>query len=306
MQRLTTDQYTRLLETERVILTAKGSKEQIFVHKGFLALHSTFFAKVIDKPSAVNEAGQAGFEIDCAATAIRIFARWCYEGQFHRIDVPHASIETLIQRKLLLIDLWIFGETYGIATIQNEAMDHLAQVLTAHPRLLTKVDVEYTFLRTTDSENNGAASPLRHFVIMIVAVMLEVNAKNFGAAHVDEGVKEYEQYAQSFPGFMSLMYKWQRAWLIIMGKAKSDVGKLPDFVRKEGVQRHFLTPETEAQGWILSKYGVDEKEERKRESLNEERESEVIVIDDDWGGTGDERAVQRICGKLGVRGRDHR
>ena len=59
MQRLTHDQYTRLLETERVILTAASSREQIHVHKGFLALHSAFFAKVIDKPSAVNDNGQS-------------------------------------------------------------------------------------------------------------------------------------------------------------------------------------------------------------------------------------------------------
>lgn len=57
MQQLTNDQYIRLLQTEQVILIAKGSQEQTLVHKGFLALHSAFFAKVVDKPSAVGENG---------------------------------------------------------------------------------------------------------------------------------------------------------------------------------------------------------------------------------------------------------
>ena len=39
---------------------------------------------------------------------------------------------------------------------------------------------------------------------------------------------------------MGLMYKWQRAWLLVTGKSRADAGKLPEFVAKEKGQGGFF------------------------------------------------------------------
>lgn len=171
---------------------------------------------------------------------------------------------------MLLIDLWIFGEKYGIPAIQNEAIEHLAQVLTTHPHLLTREDVEYILTRTpVEQESN----PLKHLLVITIIFLLEVGAKGSNA---DAGLKAYEQCAQGFPGFMSLMLKWQRAWLIVntSGKSRASVERLGEFVAREGVERYLVVEEGEVEEWVRRKYGLGEEREV-------EVEVEVIVIDDD-------------------------
>ena len=120
---------------------------------------------------------------------------------------------------------------------------------------------------------------------MITVVMLEVNAHARAKAAAssksattepssdDPGIAAYEQYAQSFPGFMSLVHKCQRAWLILQDKGRGDTSKLPDFVAEERVHRFLLVEETEPSEWVLSICGAIEKIGFKKEV--------VIVIDDD-------------------------
>lgn len=150
-------------------------------------------------------------------------------------------------------------------------MDHLLQVLTVYPHLLTNEDVRYTFMRT-NKEDEGPVPPLRHLVTMIAAVMLEVNAKKHGSTNIDKGMAAYEQYAQSFPGFMSLMHKWQRAWLILAGKSRGDKEKLPDFVASTNVQKCLILEEVEPPQWVLALCGAIPKKGFE--------DKEIIVLDD--------------------------
>ena len=119
---------------------------------------------------------------------------------------------------------------------------------------------------------------------MITVVMLEVNAhakakaassksSSTEGSNEDPGIAAYEQYAQSFPGFMSLVHKWSRAWLILQGKGRGDPTNLAEFVAQEKVHRFLLVEETEPSEWVLSICGAIPKVGF--------REKEVIVIDDD-------------------------
>lgn len=108
---LSIDSYNKLLQTEQIIIEIgdEDVREQVAVHKGFLALRSTYLAQQLDKSGMMEQEGKIQIT-NVPSSAVKLFVKWCYEGRLHFPfkEGEKVNIAKLSKRKALLIDVWFF------------------------------------------------------------------------------------------------------------------------------------------------------------------------------------------------------
>ena len=132
------------------------------------------------------------------------------------------------QHKELLIDLWMLGDTYGVAKMQNEAMHALTELF-ASGLVLTVEDVNYIYNRA-----HGVDSALRQLAVLRSVAQLE------SPANKKHSIIDYEKLAAQ-PGFLAKMYEAVKMWMAFDTGPKKNKWTL--FAAQAQVQRMLRVPE---------------------------------------------------------------
>ncbi|SMY22394.1 unnamed protein product [Zymoseptoria tritici ST99CH_1A5] len=235
---LTPEAYLQAIQSDRVYLIAQG--HEIPVHKALLAFYSEYFALILSQNNPVkSEDGKISLPNVSIAT-LKQYAYWTY--QTPNFTFPgDAEIEQLQESKTMLIDLWIFGETYGVARLQNEVMSALCALLSTRPLLLAKADITAIFRRSPSSY-----SQLRRLASLILVARAQV--KNSPVR-----IEEYD--SPIFGGLTSMLYRSMHTWYtsVIPEKKKP---KLPQLLQLQSVQSGLAVHEPEPENWVLRLCGI--------------------------------------------------
>ncbi|EME85228.1 uncharacterized protein MYCFIDRAFT_85248 [Pseudocercospora fijiensis CIRAD86] len=243
----TEDAYARALKSDDVTLIVGDGQEHLTIKKAFLALHSNAFAEKLTTKVKVEDVPNANATtIDLRGVgvqAVKVFARWAYTEHLQPLK-PSASKHERLQAKLMLIDLWIFCDMYGISRLQNEAMAFLCDVVNT-PDLIDKNDTWFIFDRTPSSH------ALRYFAVMALVAQLPDDHKSSASA-----VAEYTDINTKYPEMMAMVYSMSRSWIWFSPDEKAKRSDWNQWVRTGEKQALLKVPVQPPADWVLTACGV--------------------------------------------------
>ena len=174
--------------------------------------------------------------------AVKVFARWAYTEQLQRLK-PTASKDERLQAKLILIDLWIFCDMYGISRLQNEAMAFLCDVVNI-PDLVDKTDTWFIFDRTPSSH------ALRCFAIMALVARLPEDDSSSSV------ITDYTDINAKYPEMMAMVYSMSKSWIWFSPNEKAKKTTWEQWVRTSEKQTLLKVPVQPPADWVLTACGV--------------------------------------------------
>ncbi|KAK5677074.1 hypothetical protein LTS10_010263 [Elasticomyces elasticus] len=185
--------FVQTLQSESVTLKIGKNLEEIVVPKALLAKKFDTFATLLSKQ------GLSELQLpEVGVSVCNVFIRWCYQ---ERILPPHDPGDKHRKEwKELMIETWIFGHSFDIAELQNDAMEQLiSHAIFGRPTMLEKTDITYIWERLGDQ-----GGKLKNLFVIVLVAQLEMP----GAA------KTIEQYADlaALRGFMTRLYKSLKMW----------------------------------------------------------------------------------------------
>lgn len=142
---------------------------------------------------------------------------------------PKATPAERKQWKELLIDIWLFGDSYSIPRLQNQAMKQLTTLFVT-PSLLVKADIEYIWAREAVSEQ------IKDLVICTLVAQLET-------PNAVKSIDHHEDLA-TLPKFTAKLYKALHLWLTFEVPAKAKKNKWAVMLQSEGIQKALRAVET--------------------------------------------------------------
>lgn len=223
---LSVDEYVEFLQSPQVTLVVGDDpQERIPIHVFFLVYHSPHFVGSwkdniagMESESGVkfcqtlrasqNSSSLTTMVIPEARTdTIEEFVHWCYTSTLTKLPSTQASA-TFQAAKALLLDLWLFCDTYAIRELQNEVMRQLCDLLTLDPHALVMDDIETIFARSLESKNDE----LKQFAIVALvakAADTSKNAKKSNKVSIKECFSLSQRYYDFSPLLNSTLQKWR-------------------------------------------------------------------------------------------------